>query len=58
MYMQMYPVMMCPSHCSSPNIDDLEMFKPSVGGHLKKMLQVDPQEFDEAFPDLTFEVSN
>lgn len=50
--------MICPSHCSSPNIDDLEMLKPSVGGHLKKMLQVDPQEFDETFPDLTFEVSN
>ena len=43
--------------CSAPNLDDLQVLKPSVGKHLRHMLQYEGDDFCEIYGEIKFEVN-
>ena len=43
--------------CSAPNLDDLQVLKPSVGKHLRHMLQYEGDDFNEIYGEIKFEVN-
>ena len=43
-------------HHSTPTLHDLEVLKPSVGRHLRDLLEMDGEAFEKSHSDLRFEV--
>lgn len=42
---------------SAPNLDDLQVLKPSVGKHLRHMLEYEGDDFCEIYGEIKFEVN-
>ena len=43
-------------YSSTPTLNDLEMLKPSVGKHLRQLLEYEGDDFEKVYEDLRFEV--